>query len=261
METIYGHLMPALPCRISWTNYIDPIVLSVFYAEHGIVVNVRGERFVDEGAGELNGETINAAATQPPGGLWVVMDDEIRRNHARYELPGEIMRPRNLRHVSFLRYVSLRRQAGGISGVIDSYRYARDRGALILEATTLELLADQLAEHGVNGRQVLDTIEEFNAHVYDGQALGLAFPKAKNAHRIGAGPFHAIKVAVGISMTYGGVAINERAEVLDEDGVPIAGLYAVPGTAGGIYRLHYGGALAACGVYGMIAGAQAAAVA
>lgn len=76
MKTIYGHLMPA-PCRISWTSHTDPILLSAFYAAHGVVLNVGGERFVDEGAGELNGETINAAARQPAGRT---VDRSRRRN-------------------------------------------------------------------------------------------------------------------------------------------------------------------------------------
>lgn len=37
------------------------------------------------------------------------------------------------------------------------------------------------------------------------------------------------------------------------------GLYAVPGTAGGVHQHHYGGALAACGDFGMVAGEEAAA--
>jgi succinate dehydrogenase/fumarate reductase flavoprotein subunit len=49
------------------------------------------------------------------------------------------------------------------------------------------------------------------------------------------------------------VAIDTRARALNPEGRPVPGLYAVPGTAGGVHRLHYAGALAACGVYGMIA--------
>lgn len=259
MDTIYGHLMPAPPCRIGWCNHLDPMLLSAYYAEHAVVLNVRGERFVDEGAGELNGETINASARQPPGGLWVVFDAEIRRNRVRYQVPSNLLRPRSLRHGWLLRYMGVRRESGGLLMLIDSLQLARDRGATILESATLEDLGRRLTQSGVDGERAVETIGDFNHHVRADAASSLRVPKTHGVHPIEKPPFYAIKVGVGVSMTYGGVAIDQRARVMDTGGDPISGLYAVPGTAGGIHRLHYGGALAACGVFGMIAGTEAAA--
>ena len=259
MGTIYGHLMPAPPCRISWTNYIDPILLSAFYAQHGVVLNVRGERFADEGAGELNGEMINAAAAQPPGGLWAVLDQDIRRAHARYELPANVLRPENLRYGWLLPYMRLSRREGMAPAVlIDSLRFARRRGATVVEAPTLEALGDRLSGHGVDGERAVATVREYNRRVADGSIATAPVPKTTSVAPIERAPFLAVKVAVGVSMTYGGVRIDERARALDAGGAPVPGLYAVPGTAGGVHELHYGGALAACGVYGMIAGEEAA---
>ena len=252
METLYGHLMPAPPCRIGWSNYVDPILLSAFYAQHAVLLNARGERFVDEGVGELNGETINASAQQPPTGLWIVLDAEIRRRHVRYELPRNVLRPKNLRYAWLLRYMGLRREEGRVEVVMDSLGFARKRGATVVEAATLEDLGDRLQERGVDGRRAVETVREYSARAREGTAAELAVAKTKHALPIDTAPFYAIEVAVGVSMTYGGVAIDERARALDGDGTPITGLYAVPGTAG-VHRLHYGGALAACGVYGMIA--------
>ena len=258
MDTLYGHLMPAPPCRIGWTNYLDPLIMSAFYAEHGIVVNKHGERFVDEGDGELTGLTINAAARQPLGGMWIIMDHAIRMNYARYELPEKAIRPGNLRYLEFMRYLGFRKDPTKISVIINSLKLAKDRGAIILEAKTISELAQQLAKHGVDSQRLVKTVEDYNAHIKDGIATGLAIPKAKGVHKIDAPPIYAIKVAVGVSMTYGGIAINEHAEALTKSNAPIKGLYAVPGAAGGVQHLHYGGALAACGVYGMIAGERAA---
>lgn len=258
MGTIYGHLMPAPPCRISWTNYIDPILLSAFYAQHGVVLNVRGERFADEGAGELNGETINAAAHQPPGGLWVVLDDDLRRAHARYELPSNVLRPENLRYGWLLPYMRLAwRQGTAPAVLIDSLRFARRRGATVLEAPTLEALGDRLSTYGVDGAGAVATVREYNRRVRDGSMATAPVPRTGPAAPIQRAPFLAVKVAVGVSMTYGGVRIDERARALDAAGAPVPGVFAVPGTAGGVHELHYGGALAACGVYGMIAGEEA----
>jgi succinate dehydrogenase/fumarate reductase flavoprotein subunit len=258
MDTLYGHLMPAPPCRISWANYVDPGLLSAFYANEGIVLNVHGERFVDEGVGELNGETINAAARQSSGGLWVVFDEAIRRTYVRFDLPRSAIERANLRYLWLLRYVRPRWERGRPVFVLDKLRYARARGALVLEAATVEELGTKLAADGVDGESATRTIAEYNEHVSGGAAPGLAVPRSQDAHALQTPPFYAIKVAVGVSMTYGGVAIDEHARALDEAGRPIAGVYAVPGTAGGVHHLHYGGALAACGVFGMIAGEEAA---
>jgi succinate dehydrogenase/fumarate reductase flavoprotein subunit len=261
MDSLYGHLMPAPPCRIGWTNHVDPTVLSCFYAEYAIVVNVRGERFVDEGVGELNGETINASARQPPGGLWILFDQAIREAHVRYELPRNVLRPAGLRHLWLLRYMRPRWERGSLAVVLDSLAVARDRGATVLEAETLEALGKELGRHGVDREQAVATVRKFNDQAVKGAAAGLPVPKTVAAMPLLEPPFYAVKVAVGVSMTYGGVAIDERARALDSTARPVPGLYAVPGTAGGIHNLHYGGALAACGVFGMIAGEEAAAAA
>ena len=255
-DTLYGHLMPAPPCAVDWTNPLDPLLLSAFYAQHGLVINSRGERFVDEGDGELTGATINAACRQPEGGLWVVLDDAIRRDYARYEVPVALMRQAGLRDLKLARYLRLGKR---LSVVIDSLRQAQDRGAPVYRAATLDDLAAQLAAHGIPREVLLRTIAEFNIAAESGQTGTLAVPKTKSAFPIARGPFWAVKVAIGVSMTYGGIAINEHAEALDEHGNSIPGLYAVPGAAGGVHYLHYAGALAACGVYGMIAADRAVA--
>jgi hypothetical protein len=257
MNTLYGHLMPAPPCRPDPSSPMEFLLLSAFYAEHGLVVNARGERFVDEGDGEMTGATINAAAQQPPGGLWIVMDEAVRRRWTRYDLGGEVLRLSNLPLWPLLRYCGLRWTAGRPGLILDSYAYARDRGALMLTAGSLEDLAAQLTTHGVDGAALTRTVTDFNAAVQGEAATGLPIPKIKHAHRLDQAPFHAVKVAVGVSMTYGGVRIAPDARVLDAAGQPIAGLFAAPGAAGGIHDLHYAGALAACGVFGKIAAERA----
>ncbi len=258
MDTLYGHLMPAPPCRPDPSNTMDYLLLSAFYAEHGVVVNAAGQRFVDEGDGELTGATINAAARQPAGGLWIVMDEAIRKQWTRYELPAQVLRLANLPLIGLSRYCGLRWSGLKPSLTVDSLAYARDRGALIISAPSLGELAEALGAHGVDGAALLETLAAFNADVVGGQANTLPIPKIKHAHRIDQGPFHAVKAAVGVSMTYGGVRIAPDAQVLDASNYPIPGLYATPGAAGGIHYLHYAGALAACGVFGKIAAEQAA---
>jgi succinate dehydrogenase/fumarate reductase flavoprotein subunit len=258
MATVYGHLMPAAPCRIDWRDPLDATFLSAFYAAHALVVNVHGKRFVDEAGGELNGLTINAATQQPAGGLWIVIDEAIRRQHAQYQLPAEVLRPASLLHWRQLPYLRLRRDAGRLYLALDSLAYARDRGALIVTATTLAALEAQMTAVGVNGAALRATIDECNLATDQCGGTKLAIPRANDACSLRIPPFHAIKVAPGISMTYGGIAIDSHACALTASGVPVPGLYAVPGAAGGVQHRFYGGALAACGVFGMIAGEAAA---
>jgi fumarate reductase flavoprotein subunit len=123
----------------------------------------------------------------------------------------------------------------------------------VVRAATLPELAPRLAGHGVDPAGLTETVADYNAAIADGTADRLAIPRTGSRHPITTSPLLAIKVAVGVSMTYGGVAIDTSARALDAAGVPVPGLYAVPGTAGGIHHLHYAGALAACGVFGMIA--------
>ncbi len=262
METFYGHLLPAPPCKINWTHgyYLDPILLSSYYAKHAIVVNIHGERFADEGPGETNAVLANEASRQPTGGLWVIMDSTIRQNFARYEIPRDALRrPSSIRHIGFLKYLGFLRTDGRLVVALDSLRLARDRGAVVIKANSVTELATQLGPHGVNGDGLQKTLTDFNARVANGAAMDLTIPKTKLAHQIATPPFFAIKVVAGISLTHGGVAINAKAQVLDQNDAPIPGLFAAPGTAGGIHHLYYGGSHSTCGVFGMIAGESASA--
>jgi len=63
-------------------------------------------------------------------------------------------------------------------------------------------------------------------------------------------PFLAIRVRPAVTHTTGGLRIDARARVLDEDGAPIRGLCAAGADAGGIFTGGYGSGLAAALVFG-----------
>lgn len=73
-------------------------------------------------------------------------------------------------------------------------------------------------------------------------------------------PFYAVKVAPGIHHTMGGVAIDEKAEVLNLQSWPIKGLYAAGEVTGGVhgYNRLGGNAVADTVIFGRIAGKNAA---
>ena len=74
-------------------------------------------------------------------------------------------------------------------------------------------------------------------------------------------PFYGLRVVPGITFTMGGVLVNGRAQVLNENETPIAGLYAAGDAIGGLmggYRGGYTGGLMQAIVTGVLAGENAA---
>lgn len=128
----------------------------------------------------------------------------------------------------------------------------------IIEADTLEELATKIQ---VPPAQLVATVKAFNDAVKDGKALTADPPKATLAYKVQTPKFYAFYPLVpGITLTFGGLMINDNAQVLEPDGRVIAGLYAAGENAGAVYYDDYigGGSLTNCLVMGRIAGAQAA---
>jgi tricarballylate dehydrogenase len=202
------------------------------YFTLGIVVNRRGERFIDEGADFRNYTYSRMGAEvlrQPAATAWQIFDGK-----ALPMLPDEYRTPRAAR----------------------------------FEAPTLDDLAAKL--EGIDHQRFLATVSEFNAAVMeetafnpsirDGRATrGLAIDKSNWANKIATPPFVAYQVTCGITLTYGGLAIDERARVQNEEGFPIAGLYACGELVGGLYYDRYpgGAGLTSGAVFGRIAGVAA----
>ncbi|MDA8312792.1 MAG: FAD-binding protein, partial [Actinomycetota bacterium] len=124
---------------------------------------------------------------------------------------------------------------------------------------------------GVDSSQFLRTVSEYNAavmtdvpfnpNVKDGRGTkGLAIEKSNWANTIDTPPFEAYAVTCGITFTFGGVRINESAQVIDTEGEPIHGLYAAGELVGGLFYFNYPGGtgLMNGSVFGRIAGRKAA---
>lgn len=204
------------------------------YFTLGIVVNRNGERFFDEGSDFRNYtySRMGAAILRQPGGAgWQIFD------------------------------------AQSVPILPDEYRVPR---AARFEADTLEGLAAKL--EGIDREGFLRTVSEFNAAVdetapfnpavKDGRGTsGLPIDKSNWARSLNQPPFVAYQVTCGITLTYGGLAIDEQARVQNEEGYPIAGLYAAGELVGGLYWDRYpgGAGLTSGSVFGRIAGAHAAA--
>jgi len=199
----------------------------------GIIVNARGERYVDEGANfhshtyaKYGGEILK----QPGMFAWQVFDAKVS-----HLLRGE-------------------------------YRIRRVTKA---EAGTLEELASKL--EGVNPEAFLATVREFNAacrtdivfnpNVRDGRRTdGLAIDKTNWANALDTPPFHAYRVTTGVTFTFGGLKVTQRAEVEDLYGGIIPGLYAAGEMVGGLFHNNYasGTGLMSGATFGRLAGRHAA---
>jgi tricarballylate dehydrogenase len=134
-------------------------------------------------------------------------------------------------------------------------------------ADTLTALVEQLA---VDRACCLETLAAYNASagsgrfdpaIRDGLATrGLALPKSNWAQRLDRPPFTAWPVTGGITFTFGGVRVNDRAQVQSTSWTSIPGLFACGEMVGGLFHGNYPGGtgLMSGAVFGGIAGASAA---
>ncbi len=185
-------------------------------------INKEGKRYVDESKGYVaNGK---AVMKQPGQTVAMIFDEEIKK------LPG----------------------------VAAAFKLFNDLKLGVIEADSLGELA---AKINVPPTALEQTITDYNAAIKEGKALEAKPPKAAFAHKIGTPKFYAFYPLVpGITLTFGGIKINDKAQVQEADGQVIEGLYAAGECAGGLYYDDYvgGGSLANCLVMGRVAGRQAA---
>ena len=143
------------------------------------------------------------------------------------------------------------------------------QNALKVESDSLEELAKELDIHV---EQFLATVREFNEAIDDTKPFiqyrldgrrtkGLIPDKTNWAQKIDTPPFRGYAVVCGLTMTYGGLRTNEKAQVIDTSDQPIQGLYAVGEVTGGFFYHNYpsGTGLVRGAVMGRIAGSEAAA--
>jgi len=199
----------------------------------GIMVNNRGERFLDEGADFRNYTYAKYGAeilAQPQQAAWQIFDAKV---------------------TPLLR---------------DEYRI---REVTRVRADDLQTLARKL--EGVNSDGLLATIEAFNKAVdtstpfnptiKDGRGTpGLSVPKTNWANPLDTPPFEAYGVTCGVTFTFGGLHVDAEARVIAQSGEPIPGLFAAGELVGGLFYFNYPGGtgLTSGAVFGRIAGRGAA---
>ena len=201
---------------------------------YGIMLNEEGKRFVDEGLDMRNytyAQFGKAVLEQPNSHAWQIFDEKVA-----------------------------------------PYLYAeyRFRYATVIEADTLEELVAKL--DGIDKEVALKTIQEYNESTKASQDIGfdptlkdgktttgLELNKTNWANCLDTPPFKAYPVTSGITFTYGGVRTSKNAEVLNENGEPIKGLYACGEMVGGVFFHGYpgGSGLTSGALFGREAGYSA----
>ena len=108
---------------------------------------------------------------------------------------------------------------------------------------------------------LIAAVTEFNRHAEGGDLAGTPDEFGRTLYKtpIDTAPFYAAARVPTVHHTMGGVRINTNAQVLDENGNVIPGLYAAGEVTGGIHGANRlgGNALTDTVVFGRIAGESA----
>ncbi len=212
--------------RRQWNRYAYP---------YSIMVNVNGQRFVDEGE-EIRALTYakmgRSILAQPGGIAFQIFDAKART-----------------------------------MGLLNGYDQAQATGT---RAGTLEGLAGEL---GIDPQGLVRTVGEFNAAIQPGPLNPNPFQKdGKRTERLQPNksnfsisieepPFEGYAVRCGITFTFGGLKVDPKtAQVQHVAGWPLPGLYTCGEMLGGLWHWSYpsGSGMMAGATFGKIAGTSAA---
>lgn len=200
---------------------------------YGIMLNRKGLRFVDEGEdGALftYAKYGRAILVEPGAKVWQIFDSQT----------VHLLEP----------------------------RYSTSKP---ITADTIEDLIDKLDFE--DKKQAVATVKAYNAAAQPAEAgfdptrndglrsRGITPEKTNWAVRIDKPPYYAYSATGGITFTFGGLKVNEQAQVIGTDWRPIKGLFACGEMVGGLFYDNYpaGTGLVSGAVFGRIAGRNAAA--
>ncbi|NCB35401.1 MAG: flavocytochrome c, partial [Clostridia bacterium] len=193
-----------------------------FGVDSRIFVNKEGSRFVNEGG--RRDDMTNALFAQTDSFMWMIMDSD------KYPT-GE-----------------------------EKNNFNETVNSLVAEGRAFkgETLEDLAAQIGVPVDNLKAALDDYNKHCETKEAD--AFGRTLYGTPIDTAPFYAAGRVPTVHHTMGGVRINEFAQVINENGKIIPGLYAAGEVTGGIHGANRlgGNALADILVFGRIAGESAA---
>jgi tricarballylate dehydrogenase len=196
----------------------------------GIIVNSKGERFLDEGAdiGLFTYATYGQhCLDQPHLTAYQIFDAKTRSIMEDYYFTGRCVEAKSIREL----------------------------------AEALDIDADRLVRTVEEYNAAATQPNEFDPAKRDGNsALGISPIKSHWAQKIDTPPYVAYATFCGITFTYGGLGVNRESQVLNTEGEVIPGLYACGEIVGKLFYYNYPGGtgLTRGAIMGRIAGYNAA---
>jgi succinate dehydrogenase/fumarate reductase flavoprotein subunit len=228
LKYFYGHLISrkALTDDRFW-----PYPRVDAFVDDGILVNRDGNRFVDEGRGDVAVANELARSDDVTGA--VLIFDHVTWEGARDDTFSNLVK----------------------TPAPNPWLLAND-GELFCH-DTVEGLADLI---GVSRENLMTTVDEYNRFFDAKDSISLTVSRSGKPKPLRA-PYYGLKVIPGITFTMGGILVNGYGEALNEEEKPIRGLYAAGDAIGGLmggYRGGYTGGLMQAVVTGILAGENAA---
>lgn len=227
LQYFYGHLLSrkALTDDRFW-----PYPRLDSFVDEGMLVDRNGDRFVDEGRGDV-AVANEVARSSDVTGATLIFD------HETWEAARGNAQDSNLKTPAPNPWLS-------------------DNDGELYCHKTIKGLAELI---GINSEKLAATLEQYNRALQSNVSSSLAVARTGKAKPLRA-PFYGLRVVPGITFTMGGVLVNGQCEVLDGQEMAIPGLYAAGDAIGGLmggYRGGYTGGLTQAVVTGMLAGENA----
>ena len=236
-----------------WPTMMHPQAAAVYHGPF-LFVNPKGKRFMNEATwvqGKCVGTMVNGGADH----CWSIFDSNFEAdNTASLEFGGGMFWD-SFRAVGTTAADASASHAKtvkeGVEKTPDNYKVA----------DTIDELLKQL---DVDVDEAKKTIERYNEICKKGEDTDF-YKESHFLFPIEQGPFYATKVAPGLLAVVGGIAISDNFEVVNAEGEPIKGLYAIGNCSGDMYAYDYpiniqGNSHGRCLVEGKCLGEQLAGV-
>lgn len=228
LKYFYGHLLSR---KALVDNRFWPYPRLDSFVDEGILIDRNGNRFVDEGRGDVALSNELAWTSDVTGATlifdfatWDAAKDDPFSKSVKTPAPNP---------------------------------WLLDNEGELFQHETIAGLSLQI---GVDAANLKRTVEEYNCAVESNHSSSLAVLRNGKPKPLRT-PYFGLKVVPGITFTMGGVLVNGRCEALNLDEKPIEGLYAAGDTIGGLmggYRGGYTGGLMQALVTGILAGEHSA---
>src|SRR5262245_40605731 len=228
LKYFYGHLISrkALVDDRFW-----PYPRLDSFVDDGILVDRHGDRFVDEGRGDVavaneltRTDDVTGAVLIFDHESWQAAKDDTFSNLVKTPAPNP---------------------------------WLVDNEGEIFWDDSINGLAKKV---GIDERRLSGTLNDYNRAIESSTGSSLRTPRTGKPKLL-RGPYYGLRVVPGITFTMGGILINGRGQALSENEKPIPGLYAAGDAIGGLmggYCGGYTGGLMQAVVTGILAGENAA---